>query len=705
MKFRWSFAISVALAAASIGALYVAAAPDPLADLKSAVTAYESKRSSEAVRLLEALRARLPQLADYVAWFLGSAQFDAKNYGAIPKALEPVFAQRPGSPLVPRAALLAAQSFVQNQQAAEALEVIRKYYSGLPQPQGDQAFAQAFDATGDPVSAAIYYQRVYYGFPLATEAVAAGTELTRLRSQMGDNYPPPLPSAMLGRALKILDAGQNERGRKELESLVPVLGGAERDLAQVRIGVAQYNANQTAAARRHLSSLEVASPEADAERLLYLMQCARRLNNQDEVNQILDQLAQRYPNSLFRMQALTAAANVFLLQNQAESYEPLYRACYESFPKEAQAAGCHWKVAWAHYIRRMKDSGEMLRAHLRLFPASEDAPAALYFLGRLAETGKEGVAARVYYEQVVREYPNLYYAMVARERLESLKAEGAAPAVTEFLRSVAFPQRVHARDFQPNAASQARLDRARMLAAAGLNTWAEVELRFGAQGGDEEQAHILAMELASMISAAKPDQAIRYIKRYAGGYTYLPVESAPLDFWRLAFPLPHRPDIERFARQYGVDPFLMAGLIRQESEFDARVVSYANARGLTQIMPATGKELSRRIGMKGYSTPLLFQPVVNLQLGTYYFKTSATQAGGKIEVALAAYNAGMSRARAWSTWADFREPSEFIETVPFAQTRGYIQAVLRNADVYRRIYGPVARASLGASSTGSASPR
>jgi soluble lytic murein transglycosylase len=183
------------------------------------------------------------------------------------------------------------------------------------------------------------------------------------------------------------------------------------------------------------------------------------------------------------------------------------------------------------------------------------------------------------------------------------------------------------------------------------------------------------------------------MKHYAGDYLYLPIESAPLQFWTLAFPLPYRADLERFSKKNGLDVFLVAALIRQESEFDPKVVSYANARGLTQILPSTGRELSRRLKLQPYSVAKLFQPSYNLQLGTYYLQSLTEQTGGRIEAALAAYNAGLSRARSWLGWGDFQEPAEFIETVPFYQTRSYIQTVLRNADMYRRVYGMTERAS------------
>ncbi len=675
------------VAAAVIGGASFAlrAASDPLVELKTGADALDDGRYPAAIAALRGLPQRLPKLADYAAWLLASAQSASKDFASVPASLDPVFKQTPASPLVPRAALLQAGALTQSGDANAALELLRKYYSVLSQPKGDLAMAEALAGSGDRVSAAIYYQRAYYGYPLSPEATRAEAQIETLKTELGEKYPPALPAAMLGRAIKLLDAGQAVRARKELESLVPQLGGAERDLARVRIGVARYTAQENAVAYKYLSSLEVASPEADAERLYYLMQSARRLNNLDEMDALVGKLGRLHPTSTWRLQALMSSANRYLTENQPDQYEPLYRACYEAFPQSKEAAGCHWKVTWVHYLRRESDTAELLRAHLRLFPASENASAALYFLGRLAEQSRDRSAARAYYDEIAREYPNQYYAMLARDRLKPFAGVTPSPATAEFLRTVGFPQRARTTVFDPSPSSQARIERAKMLVNAGLKDWAETELRYGAQNGD--QPHLLAMELGELIGDGRPAQAIRYIKSYAGNYLFLPIDSAPPDFWHLAFPLPYRNDLERFSKENKLDPFLMAALIRQESEFDAKVVSPANARGLTQIEPSTGRELSRKLKVPKYSTAKLFQPTLNLQFGTYYLRLVTDQLGGHTEAALAAYNAGLSRAKAWLTWGDFQEPAEFVETVPFTQTRGYIQAVLRNADAYRRIYG------------------
>jgi soluble lytic murein transglycosylase len=447
--------------------------------------------------------------------------------------------------------------------------------------------------------------------------------------------------------------------------------------------VADYDAQDTAAAHRDLAALSSLAPDADAERLYYLLLCARRLNNQEEVTAAVEQLGRLYPNSPWRLQALLAAANRYLIENQMDAYEPLYRACYESFPKDSEAAVCHWRVTWGHYLRRRSDAADMLRAHLRLFPAAESASAALYFLGRLAEDARDASGAKTYFGEVAHQYPNQYYATLARDQLAKIAAAAPSTQVSDFLRTIAFPNRARAENFKAGPEASARIERVKLLEQAGFADWAEQELRFAARNSD--QPYVMALELASLFQD-KPDQALRSIKAYAAGYLFLPLDAAPREFWTFAFPLPFRDEVESLSKQNGLDPFLMAALIRQESEFNPKAVSRTGARGLAQIQPATGRELSRRLKLTSYSAAALFQPHLNLELGTYYLKSLLAQLGGREEAALAAYDAGATHARAWLSWGDFREPAEFIETIPFTETHSYVQGVLRNADVYRRLY-------------------
>jgi peptidoglycan lytic transglycosylase len=188
------------------------------------------------------------------------------------------------------------------------------------------------------------------------------------------------------------------------------------------------------------------------------------------------------------------------------------------------------------------------------------------------------------------------------------------------------------------------------------------------------------------VNSDAPHDAMRIMKSTAPDYLRLSLDRAPRKLWELLFPLPYRADLERYARARKIDPFLLAGLIRQESEFDPRALSRANAYGLTQVRPGTGRQFARKAGIRRFTNNSLFQPAINLNIGASVLRSMLDQHGGKVEETLAAYNAGPNRAADWIAWNTYREPAEFVESIPFTETRDYVQAVLRNADLYRRLY-------------------
>jgi soluble lytic murein transglycosylase len=207
-------------------------------------------------------------------------------------------------------------------------------------------------------------------------------------------------------------------------------------------------------------------------------------------------------------------------------------------------------------------------------------------------------------------------------------------------------------------------------------------LRYGSR--TDGQPALLAMEIAS--SADAPHQAMRVMKGMAPEYLGLPVPAAPRKFWELLFPLPYRSDLVRNAQERALDPFLLAGLIRQESEFNPAAVSHAKAYGLTQVRPTTGRLYARQAGVTRFTTHSLVQPATNLKIGSQILRSMLDKQGGSVEQTLASYNAGPNRVVEWLTWNSYREPAEFVESIPFTETRDYVQAVLRNAEMYRRLY-------------------
>ena len=156
---------------------------------------------------------------------------------------------------------------------------------------------------------------------------------------------------------------------------------------------------------------------------------------------------------------------------------------------------------------------------------------------------------------------------------------------------------------------------------------------------------------------------------------------------RVIYPFPYRDLIVEEAREREVDPFLMAGLIRQESAFKADIVSSAGAVGLMQVMPATGRELARAVGPRGFREELLSTAEVNLHLGSRFLVDMLHRYDGRLTLVLSAYNAGPSRANRWRQLPEASDPARFTERIPFAETRGYVKNVTRNVQVYRWLYG------------------
>jgi soluble lytic murein transglycosylase len=649
-----------------------------LVNLALGIAAYEQKDYPAAIAALKPLQGKLAPIADYSAWYLAAARVESNDFDLTPADLA---ATHRNSPLNGKSWLLEARARKASA-PLDAVHLLREHYAELPQPEGDVTLADCFQAANDLPHAAEFYQRVYYHYLGGAAASRAAVALITLKDAMGAAYPPPGAAQLLHRADRLIETGDYAQAKKEYEAVAAQTGGVEHDQALVRVGAADYLAGKAASAWPYLRGLEVADSEAAAERLYYLAECARRRDDEREMMSAVQQLEARYRQSPWRLKALTSAANRYLLLNRPENFVPLHQTIYQDFPAAPQAALSHWKVTFQAYLHNRDEAPLLLREHLRQYPGHSTAGAALYFFGRLLERNGDVAGARACYQKLAAAFENHYYAMLARDRLKTAAPAGAASAeITQFVAAIRFASAAPVAT-QTAAATQARIERSRLLRSAGLNDLADSELRFGMR--TDGQPALLAMELAS--SADAPYQAMRIMKGNSPDYLNLPLPAAPRRYWELLFPLPYRSDLMRTAQDRALDPYLLAGLIRQESEFNPQAVSPAKAYGLTQIRPATGRQFARKSGVPKFTTRVLSQPAANLKIGCSILRSMLDHEGGKVEQTLAAYNAGPMRVVEWMGWSSYREPAEFVESIPFTETRDYVQAVLRNAEMYRRLY-------------------
>jgi soluble lytic murein transglycosylase len=173
-------------------------------------------------------------------------------------------------------------------------------------------------------------------------------------------------------------------------------------------------------------------------------------------------------------------------------------------------------------------------------------------------------------------------------------------------------------------------------------------------------------------------------------------DELPPGVWQVLFPLDYGEAIVTRARAEGLDPALVAALIWQESAFDPTAVSTAGARGLMQIMPPTGRTVSRKLGRaagkkapakrRAPPPPNLSDPTTALTLGTHYLRQMLDRYDGRVERALAAYNAGPTRVNSWIAARPNMSAEEFVESIPFVETRAYVMNILEHQGHYRRLY-------------------
>jgi soluble lytic murein transglycosylase len=410
-------------------------------------------------------------------------------------------------------------------------------------------------------------------------------------------------------------------------------------------------------------------------------------NDNDTFYRTIDELRQAAPSSPWLEQALLSAANLHLVHHEYDQALDAFRESQQRFPTGARASYVHWKAAWLTLRQgRNEDAKKAFEEQIALYPSGAETPAALYWRARLAEEDNQPAMAAAFYQKLSDRYRNFYYAELARQRMKRLPAI-STEQVTQYPlldRVPALQSDSKVTESEPPS-DELHVQKAELLGNGGLVDFAVRELQAAAAAdpgswGPAETAQLY-------VTTGHYNQAIEVMKHSTPNYFALDIPDLPRKYWEALFPKAYWSDLKRSSAANGLDPYLVASLIRQESEFNPAAVSRANAVGLMQLLPKTGKLVARQVKLKRYNSSQLYTPAVNMQLGTRYFRGMVDKFGGSFEYALAAYNAGSDRVEEWLGQGKYRDPQEFVESIPFTETREYVQAILRNASVYKQIYG------------------
>jgi len=638
------------------------------------------KRYAEAVASFSQARQAGEELADYADFLSARANHEAGNDAAAEASLHGFDGRYPDSIFVDQAPELEAETLLAMNDAAGAQRVLT---AAADTPAADRSGYQLAEAQVAFVlekaeTAEALYKKLLLAHPLSPEAQTAWAKLSAMGAEsslttaelhtLGDAY---------YNAGRYADASVQYRTLARQSSLDAMsrngfaVSAAACDLKLKRLTMAQARL------------MPDTNDEDGARRLYILTELARNTDDLGEQKSIVVEMESRFPKSQWLAEALYSTGNTYLLRRDYATAAGYYGDLATRFPTNKHAATAHWRASWLTYRQGLyADAAHLFDEQIRLYPGAAETVAAIYWRGRLYETQDHKPAqAAADYRALLRAYQRFFYGQMAQQRLAAM---GDAPPVdqpaqqAQLDRFQAQPVPVLEESFPVESP---HLAKARLLANAGLNDYIAQEI-----GADPDSSSWSALAEGQIYASyGEHFRALRALRRALPSATTASIKSIPLPYWRILFPEPWWETIEAESAKNNLDPYLVASLIRQESEFNPSAISPANAYGLMQLLPSVGKSMAHEEGMKNFQTFQLLDPATNIRLGTRYLRQTLNRFGGVKEYALAAYNAGGERVSDWQAGEHNEGIDEFVESIPFSETRIYVENILRDIAAYRAI--------------------
>ena len=642
-------------------------------DLGRAAELYADGEYARALKLATQASRAKRTLQDYATLYVGLSQLRLGLHDEARRTLEPLRGARAQGHLPVAAALAsgeAAEGAADYGAALVIYESLAKEKAGVDHDLLLRIGRTAL-AAGDRKKAADAFRRIHYEFPLSDAAPEADGQLASL----ADIVEPPAVKEELSRASMLFGAGRYTDARAAYEEVLPKTSGDDREVAALRIAECDFFLRRYRAALDGLQPhLERASRKAEA-RFFYLSSL-RDSGRHDESIAMTRELVRDFPDSSWSEEALNNLGTHYIVQNEDALAAQAFAELYEKFPTGRRAERAAWKAGWWSYKSADYPAAvKTFESAAQAFPRSNYRPSFLYWSARAHGKLNRGPEVIERLQVVHADYGNSYYGRLASNHL----ARSGQPAGTDRPMSAALqPVSVET----PRPPTEARI---KALLAAGLYDDALNELLYAQRVWGGSTALDATMAWAYH-RKGELRRAITIMRRAYPQFLTRGGEELPNEILQVIFPLTYWPSIKKHAAARGLDPYVVAALIAQESTFDPKIRSSANAWGLMQIVPPTGRRLARALKIRRFSTRTLTDPEINIRMGTLHFSELVKRHGGT-HYALASYNAGESRVVRWKAERPGLDEDEFIDDIPFPETQNYVKRILGTAEDYRRLYG------------------
>jgi len=664
-----------------------------------AVSLIDAKKLDRAQAMLESIDRDDFVLDDYVKFDLAvihHRQGDGEKAVAI---LSRLVGRYPDSPLVKKAyklMVLAACADVASKSCGEALKktASTKKIPKQFRPRWLFINARRSQADGGLVKAYKLYQKIYYAYPTSHEASLAGKAAALIKRENRDGMQSKFPDATYAqrkkRVSRLMSAFRYTEAAKDLEKTLSIGYSRKKKIETLYLLGKALNKSRKRESARKIYEKVIARYPGSPQAVNSSFAIAIIDWNQDHNTQCktrLQKLAQRPYGAITRRRSLFVLGKIAESEKKFDKAKTYYRKALALKPDRKFAQTLGWRIAWSEYLRgRYTNAVNLLDTTLaRRGAKSPFGDRYYYWKTRSLEKNGDTAELRKTREKLVDRFRNTYYGIVtASTILKSWVGSKGDINIIPLDSALGDPPK----SIRIKKSARRSFDRAQLLIGAGLNEKAEMEI-------DSLRSKVRitansAIWLGYLYSKSQAHyKSLRMQHSVNGGLASERDYSKP--FWKLYYPVAYWDDVEKESRRRGVDPFLAMAIIRQESAFDTNALSPANARGLMQIIPSTGERMFLTAGIdkkpgEQFQPDTLFDPARNISMGVAYVADLLRRYGGNPALALAAYNAGANAVDRWLARFRSDPADEFVENIPYTETRNYVKRVIRNWVMYIRIY-------------------
>lgn len=627
-------------------------------------------------------------VADYALWLRGRALQNAGRHAEAMTVFSQLAANFPTSIRTREAKLLWATSALQTGQAAQ----IPDFLKDLNEKNDSDALlltAKSFEAQNNQLQTVKFYRQVYFYGAGTNAAVEAQTKLVTL----GQSLTAQTAEEILTRADKLLAAKNYKDAADAYQNAFTLFPNASSPQLNLKRLTALSNARQMPEAQSVFNLIPSSATEkAESYYQLALGYAGARLWAQ--ARSTVEEMRQRFPASDLTAKTLVGVGMAARAAKNKTDETYFLQTAVAAYPNAISVAQAQFELAWMeHSGANFQTSSQMLTEHLARYvdKDSTNRGKAGYWAARDSERAGKINEACALYDGVLYRYNANWYGYLATQRLANLKAQNKCQANQQFPVGSIVPRAVanlKTITVAPETATQKELERAEkseQLSTIGLFDWAIDELKEAQKTAPNSPKVNLALAKHFRLKEDNTSALLALAKSYPD-YSQMFPEELGREEWDIFYPLTNWNDIKFWSKARNLDPFQIAGFIRQETIFNPRAKSGANAYGLMQLLIPTARTVARKYNSTTTDiyAETLFQPRLNIELGTAYIRDQFDKFG-RVEFVAVAYNAGPNRVPQWQASLPY-EMDEFVEAIPFSETKGYVQGIIRNSAQYRRLY-------------------